>query len=121
MSTDAVAVVEKQLTAYNAKNAEDWAATYAEDAIQKTLDGLLLATGRTEIKQKILLRFQEPNLRATLITRSVFDNVVVDHELIQRDFPEGSGTIEMLCIYTVENGFIKQAIFKSFNQQLENE
>ena len=38
MSTDAVAVVEKQLTAYNAKNAEDWAATYAEDAIQKLIN-----------------------------------------------------------------------------------
>ncbi len=37
MSTDAVAVVEKQLAAYNAKNAEDWAATYAEDAIQKLI------------------------------------------------------------------------------------
>ncbi len=120
MSTNAVAVVEKQLNAYNAKNADEWAATYAEDAIQKTLDGLVLATGRADIKQKIQARFQEPNLNATLISRSVFDNVVIDHELIQRDFPEGPGTIEMLCIYTVENGFIQQAIFKSFNQQLKN-
>ncbi|HEX5056971.1 MAG TPA: nuclear transport factor 2 family protein [Gammaproteobacteria bacterium] len=118
MRSDVVAVVEEQFKAYNRKNAEEWASTYSEDAVQKTMDGATLALGRADIQQKIQDRFKEPDLKATLIKRSVYDNVVIDHEHIVRNFPEGLGSVEMLCIYTVENGYIKQGIFKVFNQQL---
>ena len=38
-------------------------------------------------------------------------NVVVDSEEITRNFPEGLGTIEMLCIYEVVSGRIAKASF----------
>jgi hypothetical protein len=118
MQQESVLVVEKQLAAYNLKDAVMWAATYAEDAVQQTTDGIILATGRDEIHRNILVRFQEPDLKAILLSRTVHDNVVIDHEKVIRNFPEGVGSVEMLCIYTVEAGYIKRGIFKTFNQQL---
>ena len=38
-------------------------------------------------------------------------NVVVDSEEITRNFPEGLGTIEMLCIYEVVSVRIARALF----------
>lgn len=35
----------------------------------------------------------------------------VDLELITRNFPEGVGTLEMLCIYEVANGLIQKVSF----------
>jgi hypothetical protein len=41
----------------------------------------------------------------------VVGNMVTDVELITRNFPEGKGTIEMLCIYEVIDGRIQRASF----------
>lgn len=120
MQQDIVQVVEQQLAAYNLKDAAMWAATYAIDAVQQTMDGTILATGRDEIQRNILVRFQEPDLKAILLSRTVHDNVVIDHEKVIRNFPEGVGSVEMLCVYTVEGGYIKRGIFKVFNQRFTN-
>ena len=45
------------------------------------------------------------------IQRSVAANVVVDHEVVTRTFPEGPGTLELVCIYVVEDGLIQTASF----------
>ena len=113
-----VDVIDKQLAAYNRKDAAAWASTYSEDAVQQTTDGVILASGRSSIQENIIERFKEPDLKASVLSRTVHDNVVIDHEVVSRNFPEGPGSIEMLCIYTVENGSIKRAIFKVFNKQL---
>lgn len=63
-------------------------------------------------------RFAEPDLHATLLSRHSYDNVVIDHERVTRNFPEGPGTIEMLCIYLIEQGLIARASFKLFNKLL---
>jgi hypothetical protein len=121
MQEEIIGVVEKQFIAYNLKDAAMWASTYAEDAVQQTTDGVILAKGRAEIQARIRGRFQEPDLKAILLNRTVYDNVVVDHEKIIRNFPEGLGSVEMLCIYTIEDGYIKRGIFKVFNQQLKDQ
>ncbi|WP_199886197.1 nuclear transport factor 2 family protein [Pseudoalteromonas sp. T1lg23B] len=77
-----------------------------------------IASGRKAIQAAIAERFQEPDLKAELINRTVHDNVVIDHEKITRNFAEGLGSVEMLCIYTVVDGFITRGIFKVFNKQL---
>jgi len=105
------AVVQAQLDAYNAKDVSAWLSTYAPDAQQFTLHGERLAAGREEIGARITNRFAEPDLRAEVLARSVVDNFVVDHELITRNFPEGKGTIEMLCVYEVVDGYIQRASF----------
>ncbi len=43
---------------------------------------------------------------------------VIDHELVTRNFPEGKGSIEMLCIYEVTDGYIQRASFAFGEQKL---
>ena len=103
-------VVQAQLDAYNAKNV-DACQAYAPDAEQYTLHGELLAKGHEQIRARLLARFEEPGLHAKLLSRIVIGNVVTDAELITRDFPEGPGSVEMLCIYEVRAGRIQKASF----------
>ena len=110
-----VALVQRQLDAYNAKNIDGWLSTYAADAKQFNLQGECLASGHEEMRKRIAVRFEEPDLNARLLSRIVMENVVVDHELVIRNFPEGKGEIEMLCIYEIASGLIQKASF-SFGQ-----
>ena len=63
------------------------------------------------MRARFLIRFAEPDLHARLLSRTVMGNVVVDLELITRNFPEGVGTVEMLCIYEVADGLIQKVSF----------
>jgi putative hydrolase of HD superfamily len=75
------------------------------------LHGELLAKGHAELRQRFLARFSEPDLYARLLSRNVMGNIVIDFELITRNFSEGIGTLEMLCIYEIKNGLIQKASF----------
>ena len=104
-------VVQQQLDAYNAKDVAAWLATYHPEAEQFALHGERLARGHAEMLARIQIRFAEPDLHAQLLSRTVMGNVVVDHERITRNFPEGRGHVEMLCIYEVAGGVIAKATF----------
>ena len=39
-------------------------------------------------------------------------NLVIDHELVTRNFPEGIGTIELIAIYEVRGEHIARGWFK---------
>lgn len=105
------AVVQAQLDAYNAKDIDALLATYAPDAEQYQLHGPLLARGSEEMRARFLARFVEPDLFANLISRMSMDNIVIDHEVVTRNLPEGLGTVEMMCIYEVADGRIQKASF----------
>jgi len=45
-------------------------------------------------------------------------NFVTDLELITRHFPEGKGTLEMLCVYEVVDGRIVRASFAAGEERL---
>ena len=111
-------VIQVQLSAYNAKDIDALIATYAEDAEQFTLHGERLAKGHEEMRARFLTRFSEPHLNARLLSRTVMGNVVVDFESISRDFPEGVGSVEMLCIYEVANGLIQKVSFAMGEKRL---
>ncbi|HEX8954943.1 MAG TPA: nuclear transport factor 2 family protein [Burkholderiaceae bacterium] len=104
-------LVQRQLDAYNAKDLEAWLATYAPDARQYEFPATLLADGHEQIRTRSAPRFQEPDLHAKLLSRSVLDEVVIDHEEVTRNFPEGRGTIRLICIYRVRDGLIREASF----------
>jgi len=106
-----LSVVQAQLDAYNAKDIEALLRTYALDAEQFTLHGERLAQGHEQIRGRFLTRFAEPDLHAKLVSRIIVANVVTDVELITRNFPEGRGTLEMLCIYEIIDGRIQRASF----------
>ena len=112
------ALIQSQLDAYNAKDIDALLATYAPDALQRTLDGTVLAQGRAALRERFLSRFAEPDLHARLLSRTCMGAVVVDHELITRNFQDGVGTVEMLCIYEVSEGLIQTATFAAGEQRL---
>jgi hypothetical protein len=69
----------------------------------------LLAAGAAALRERFVARFQEPNLHATLLNRTVMGNIVVDHEEVTRTFPDGPGRIRLLMIYEVQAGRIAVA------------
>ena len=106
-----LAVVQAQLDAFNARDIDALMRTYAPDAEQFALHGQRLAKGHDELRQRYIARFTEPDLHARLLSRIVMGNIVTDLELITRNFPEGVGLLEMLCIYEVADGRIRRASF----------
>ncbi|HEX7644271.1 MAG TPA: nuclear transport factor 2 family protein [Burkholderiaceae bacterium] len=105
------ALVQCQLDAYNARDLEAWLATYAPDARQYEFPATLLADGHEQIRMRTAPRFQEPDLHAKLLSRSVMEDIVIDHEEVTRNFPEGRGTMRLICIYRVQEGLIREASF----------
>jgi len=116
--TSPLAVVQAQLDAYNAKDLDALMATYAPDAQQFALHGALLAQGHAQIRPRYQERFAEPDLHARLLNRSVLGNFVTDLEIVTRNFPEGRGTVEMLCVYEVADGCILRASFATGEKRL---
>ena len=104
-------VVQQQLDAYNERNLDAWLATYKTDAEQYLLHGGLLAAGHESIRKRMAERFEDPALHAELVSRTVMDKIVIDHEFVTRTFPDGLASIEMLCIYEVHAGLIVKATF----------
>jgi hypothetical protein len=106
-------IVQVQLDAYNRKDVDALLQTFAPDAEQFELHGQLIAKGHGAMRERFAIRFTEPDLHARLISRNVMGHIVVDHEEITRNFPEGIGTIEMLCVYEVRDGTIVKASYAS--------
>jgi hypothetical protein len=114
-------VVQAQLDAFNAKDIDALLMTYAPDAEQYQLHGGLLARGHETLRERYLVRFAEPDLSARLISRTSMENIVIDHEVITRNFPEGVGTLEMVCVYEVVDGRIQKATFAAGKPQLADQ
>lgn len=117
-NTSPFAVVQAQLDAFNAKDLDALLAAYAPDAEQFALHGACMARGHDEMRARYTIRFSEPDLHARLLSRTVVGNIVTDTEIITRNFPEGLGTLEMLCIYEVVQGRIQRASFATGEQRL---
>lgn len=108
---NAETVVQKQLEAFNARDVEAIAATYAEDAQQFEHPAKLLASGIAQLRERWAVRFQDPLLHAALINRIVAGNRVIDHEVVTSTFPEGKGKLELVAIYEVKEERIAKAWF----------
>jgi hypothetical protein len=104
-------VVKKQLDAYNSKDIDLFMTCWADDALYYEFPDTLLASGAAAIRERHLVRFQEPNLFGKLISRAVLHNKVVDFELVSCTFPDGPGYIDALCIYEVAGDKITKAWF----------
>jgi hypothetical protein len=102
-------VVQRQLDAYNARDIETLLSIYAEDAQVFEHPAKLLASGTSELRERFVARFLEPNLHAALLKRIVVGSTVIDHEKVSRTFPEGAGEIELVMIYDVKHGRIAKA------------
>ena len=105
-------VVQRQLDAYNAHDIDALMATYADDVQHFEFPSMLVASGAAQVRARLGVRLQEPSLHARLLGRTAMDNLVIDHEMVTRDFPEGPGTVELLAMYEVQGEKIVRAWFK---------
>jgi putative hydrolase of HD superfamily len=110
-SASPLSIVQAQLDAYNAKDIDALLTTYATDAEQYQLHGEMFARGHEQMRARFLARFAEPDLHAALISRTIMENVVIDHEVVTRNFAEGVGSVDMLCVYEIADGRIQKASF----------
>jgi hypothetical protein len=108
-SLDPGEVVQRQLDAYNAKDVDALVAVYADDAELYEHPTKLLAKGSAALRDRYRQRFADPKLKAVLLKRVVLGAMVIDHEEVICMFPEGSGTIELIMIYQIEDGRISKA------------
>jgi putative hydrolase of HD superfamily len=104
-------IVARQLDAYNAKDIDGFMSCWAENAEIFAHPDVLLARGHDDIHARHVLRFQEPDLFAHLVSRIVMGNRVVDTELVTRNFPEGVGQVDVIGIYEIEDSLIARAWF----------
>lgn len=109
---DTALPVQKQLEAYNARDIDAFMKWWVADCKYYEFPARLLADGAAEIRARHIVRFQEPNLCGRLLHRSVVADMVVDHEIVTRTFPEGPGEIDVIAIYQVKDAKIHQAWFK---------
>lgn len=106
---DPVAVVERQLAAYNARDLEAFAATYTDDVTIHRMPAQQNAIrGKEQLRAVYRERFASPHLHAEILSRIVLGHKVIDHERIVgiREHP-----VEALAIYEVAGGFIRAVWF----------
>ena len=58
-----------------------------------------------------MIRFEEPDLHARLISRTTVGDTVIDTERVRRNFPEGVGYVDVVGIYRFRDGLISEARF----------
>ena len=109
MSDDAVAVVERQLAAYHARDLERFAATYSLDVTIYRMPSLQPAIkGQQQLRETYRQRFAAPSLHAEILSRIVLGNKVIDHERVTGI---GERPLEALAIYEVADGLITSVWF----------
>lgn len=112
MISSPVSVVQRQLDAYNARDVDALMATYADDIEHFEFPSKPLALGSVQVRERQSVRLREPHLHARLLSRTAMGNLVIDHEVVTRDFPEGLGTLELIAMYEVHGEKIVRAWFK---------
>ena len=98
-------VVERQLRAYNAHDADAFAATYAADAqIYKAGSAGAVLGGRDAIRASYAKLFAaRPGVRAEVSGRLVAGDFVSDHETI------AGSNLRAIVVYEVHDGLIRRA------------
>lgn len=105
---EAVAVVQRQVDAYNAHDLDAFVATYSDDVVIYRVPSTTPALAG---KDKLIAfyrdtRFNRPQLHVEILSRTVIGNKVIDHERISglRDAP-----FEAVASYVVQEGLIRSA------------
>ncbi|MDP3401234.1 MAG: SgcJ/EcaC family oxidoreductase [Brevundimonas sp.] len=91
---DPVAVIERQLEAYRALDAQAFAAFYAPDAILYDHPDTVVMSGRAEIEAMYAQSFaQSPNTTVTITSRIVSGRYVIDQETLKDGPLEAEATL----------------------------
>jgi hypothetical protein len=110
MSESPVAVIARQLEAYNRQDLDAFIACYAPDVVVAGLNGTVTETSREALRGRYAKTFaQFPENKATLVNRIHVGNTVIDHEDVSR--APGKDRFEIIAIYTVKDGLIARVDF----------
>ena len=120
MTPDATTIVQHQLEAYNAHDVDASMAIYSDDVQHFEFPSTLVASGAAQVRERLSVRLREPDLHARLVNRIAMGNLVIDQEVITRNFPgpEGIGTIELIAMYEVRGERIVRAWFRFGEKRL---
>jgi hypothetical protein len=104
-----LALVQRQLNAYNARNIEAFLEPYADDVELYTFPDKLTAKGKAAMRERYAGFFEKtPELHCEIKGRIVQGNVVIDKESITGI---GERTLEATAIYRIENNKIAKVYF----------
>lgn len=103
-----IALVQRQLNAYNFRNTAAFLEPYADDVEIYTYPDKLESKGKEQMKKTYSDMFHNiPNLHCELLGRIVQGNIVIDKERVQF----GKTIIEGVAIYHIEKNKIKKVYF----------
>ncbi len=101
------ALVQAQIDAYNAHDAERFASAHADDVRLYDLGGELYLYGREALRERYALMFASaPGIRAEIVKRMVVGNVVIDEERITGT--ESGRVAHAAVVYEVIDGLIRR-------------
>lgn len=105
------AAAQRQLEAYNARDAQAFAAAYAPDVEIFDLPGAARTlSGRDDLRARYATLFAaSPELHCRLLARMVHAPFVVDHEQVSG--LRGGAPVFAVAIYQVEAGLIRRVWF----------
>ncbi|SDS65660.1 hypothetical protein SAMN04515667_2671 [Formosa sp. Hel1_31_208] len=107
-TSDAKAIVQKQLDAYNARDIDAFMATYTKDVKLYNYPNELRTDGQEQMRKSYKEWFDAvPDLRAFIKNRIVIGNKVIDEEQVTAN----GKVINAVAIYEVENGLISKVTF----------
>lgn len=109
------AVIDQQLAAWRARDAEAFASHYAADAMMADHPGVVTFSGREAIQARYARSFAAPGpAEAVIKTRIVSGEYVIDDEAVTT----ARGSVRGVVIYRVQNCLITRADYLPF--QAEN-
>lgn len=106
----AIALVQRQLNAYNDRDLEAFLEPYAEDVELYEFPSTLVSKGKTQMRKDYAFLNNIPNLHCEIKERIIQGNTIIDKESVTGF---GNKPLEATAIYQVENNKIKRVYFIS--------
>jgi imidazolonepropionase-like amidohydrolase len=103
-----LALVQRQLNAYNARNLEAFLEPYAEDVEVYMFPDKLQYKGKEEMRKQYAFFKNVPDLHCEIKERIIQGNTIIDKESV---LGVGAKPVEATAIYQVENNKIKKVYF----------
>lgn len=105
-----LALIQRQLDAYNAQDLDAYVACYAPNVVVAGLNGAVTETGRDALRARYAKAFAAfPQNKAHLKNRIEVGGTVIDHEDVVR--APGGEQFEIIAIYTIKDGLIARVDF----------
>jgi len=105
-----LALVQRQLNAYNAHNLDAFLEPYADDVELYDFPNTLVTKGKAEMRKQYTFLNNVPELHCEIKERIIQGNTIIDKESVTGF---GNKPLEATAIYQIENNKIKKVFFIS--------